>query len=166
MTLNVLHLLNWRVTDQSAIYNPSRGVEVGKKQKSVSYCSLRDLNPGVRDFVSRNLTTSYIFEERVLPLKLRVKQNSTKMRSSSVFVGILGSRDHYIQWGCFWCLICLCVRCVESCCFIVYMHDCLSLSITFISHFGCPFYRNNPKLFRKAYKIMITLNLGFSHWRK
>ena len=33
VTLNVLHLLNWCVTDQSASYNPSRGVEVGKKTK-------------------------------------------------------------------------------------------------------------------------------------
>ena len=35
VTLNVLHLLNCCVTDRSASYNPSRGVEVGKKQKSV-----------------------------------------------------------------------------------------------------------------------------------
>ena len=36
VTLNVLHPLNCCVTDYSASYNPSRGVEVGKKLKSVS----------------------------------------------------------------------------------------------------------------------------------
>ena len=57
---------------------------------------------------------NHLSEERVLPLKLRVKQNPTKMRSTNVSMGMFGNRDRSIQWDCFRCLICLCVlRCVE-----------------------------------------------------